>query len=266
MSETRISTLRFSPERPWVSVFMSVCARAIQRVHHDYGRWSVGPHWIMDRLKSHHMTKGAGIELADEPTVCAAITQEFLSSSAVAGIWKEQKRDEIRFFKIEREFPYESAVRKRVDMFIRKHVPSRMPGEQDKLQLRVVRWPSFVEAKRARLWYPVLVNGTQRLGPSQLSAIQRDIKKLRCEIRYRIENGRPQIYGHILLWGIYGNRTKGDSPTDILKKLSRNDENLELHSIRSFPVNWEIENRNDFEIPKVTMVLWLMLVEVHDSA
>jgi hypothetical protein len=218
----------------------------------------------MDRLKSHRMNKGSGIELADERTVCAAITQEFLASSAVAGIWKEKRRQEIRFFDIEREAPYKSSGRQKVDMFIKKRVPRRPRREQDKIQLRVVRWPSFVEAKRARLWYPTLSTGRRRLGPSQLPAIRRDIKKLRREIRYRIKKRMPQIYGHILVWGIYGAGKKGDSPTDFLKTLKRTDKNLELRSVRSFPMDWAQENRDAFEIPKVTMVLWLILVEVHE--
>jgi hypothetical protein len=264
--EVEMSTLLSLPERPWVSVFMSVCVRAIQRVHHEYGRWSVGPHWIMDRLKSHRMNKGRGIELADERTVCAAVTQEFLASSAVAGIWKERKRNEIRFFDIDREAPYQSSGRQKADLFIKKFVPRRPRRKRSQIQLRVVRWPSFVEAKRARLWYPALSKKRQRFGPSQLPAIRRDIEKLRREIRYRTKNRRPQIYGHILVWGIYSDGKKGDSPTDLLKALQRTDQNLELHSVRSIPISWTQENRDAFEIPKVTMVLWLLLVEVHVRA
>lgn len=243
-------------ERPWVSVFMGVCMRAIQRVHHDHGRWSIGPHWNMNSLRAFRMSKGRGIELADEPTVCAAITQEFLTSSAVAGIWEHGERKEIRFFDIEREAAYRSGKGKRVDLFVRKFVPCRGAAA-----LRAVPRPSFVEAKRARLWYPVLQDGSQRRGPSQLAAIRRDIRKLRVEMRYRKTQRKPRVLGHILVWGVYSGDQR-DSPTSLLEHLK--DENLAVQSLRLLPLDWtESDPRSTpFVFPKLTMVLWLLLAEV----
>ena len=72
---------------PWAKYFMELALRAIRRVHYEYGLWSIGQHWLTNQSEPLLLNMGYGIELADEPTVCAAIIQEYLNSPLVAGVW-----------------------------------------------------------------------------------------------------------------------------------------------------------------------------------
>jgi len=55
------------------------------------------------------MNQGFGIELADEPTVVAAIIQEFMTSTATSGWWE----DDLRFYAINREVKYTKEKKRR---------------------------------------------------------------------------------------------------------------------------------------------------------
>jgi hypothetical protein len=72
-------------EKPWVQVFLEIALRAIRRVHLEYGIWGGGRQWKMEGQRAAAINMGHGIELADERTVCAAISQEFMTSPSVTG-------------------------------------------------------------------------------------------------------------------------------------------------------------------------------------
>ena len=240
-------------EFPWVTVFMDLALRAIREVHHAHMRLVVGQQWEMNRPRSSSINKGPGIALADERTVCAAITQEFSASSAVSGIWKDGKRAEIRFFDIKSEAKYLSA-KGQVDLFIKKHVV--IPKS---LKLKVVRRPSFIEAKRARLQYPISESSKEKIGKLQTFRIRQDICKLRKEKEHREKNKRP-INAHILVWGVYSTASDSDSPSELFNGLK--DSGLTLRGIRSLPLDWHDPDFGQFTLPKVTRALWLLLAEV----
>ena len=110
-------------EWPWALVFIEIALRAVRRVHYEYGRWGIGRPWRMDAEKSRRINMGAGVELADELTVCAAITQEFIGSPSVAGRWVEAGNPTEWYFQIDREQRwYTKNPKEKVDIFIRKFV------------------------------------------------------------------------------------------------------------------------------------------------
>jgi hypothetical protein len=244
-----------SKEFPWVTVFMDLALRAVREVHYTHGRWSVGHHWEMDPERSTQINRNLGLTLADERTVCAAISQEFLGSSAVAGFWGK----EIRFFKVESEAPYfkrsKKGGRQRVDLLIKKFVPTANCSE-----LELVHPQAFVEAKRARLWYPNRGTSNKKSGAIQIEEIRKDIAKLREEKSYRKQVSGPKINTHILVWGVFSSDKSGDSPTEMINKLQKG---ISVRGIRSLPVDWTDSKPADrFTLPMLTGVLWLLLAEV----
>src|SRR6266542_2797570 len=109
----------------WAAVFIEIALRAVRRVHYEHGLWGIGRQWEMNRLKAQRINMGQGIELADERTVCAAITQEFMNSPSLTGLWTEEKDDgseeqQERYFTIDREKEYTDNSKK-VDIFIQKY-------------------------------------------------------------------------------------------------------------------------------------------------
>ena len=131
-------------EWKWATVFIEIALRAIRRVHYEHGLWGIGRQWEMKRLKARRLNTGKGIELADERAVCAAITQEFINSPSLTGLWVEEKGqpNQQRYFTVDREKQYTDKSKK-VDIFIQKYTL-----EDGKPVL--VPEPSFIEAKRAR--------------------------------------------------------------------------------------------------------------------
>ena len=71
----------------WAKIFIEIALRAIRRVHYEYGVWGIGHNFVKDPYMAWRINMGMGIEVADEPGVCAAITQEFMNSPTVVGLW-----------------------------------------------------------------------------------------------------------------------------------------------------------------------------------
>ena len=239
-------------DHKWAKIFIEIVLRAMRRIHYEYGIWGIGRQWEMNRSKTNLINMGHGIELADERTICAAITLEFMNSPAVTGFWVEKEKKEERYFTIDREYPYKSyKTNRKVDIFIQKYLNK---GRGKKLKLKEVPNPSFIEAKRMRIWYPDLKKGTAKPnGNAQLPEIKKDINKLRKELKCR------EILCHLLVWGIYqkGNN-KTDHPDDFIKNLK--DPNIELSQVRWLPIEWEHSDRM-----KVTKSLWIALAEVKSN-
>jgi hypothetical protein len=247
-------------ERKWAAVFIEIALRAIRRVHYEYGVWGLGRQWQMNRFKAARMNMGHGIDLADERTVCAAITQEFINSPSMTGFWIEEhgeKKQEERYFTVDREANYQRYPNKKVDIFIQKFAKqSKDKLEPDKLE--PVELPAFIEAKRARLWTSDIPNGTVRSGDIQDKAIRKDIRKLRAEMKFRNRLGKTAIRCHLLIWGltIYGeDQTPALGPEAFFKQFKL----VTLHCHRWLPIKWT----QDQSPPKVEEALWVGLAEVH---
>jgi hypothetical protein len=260
-------------ERKWVNVFLEVTLRAIRRVHYEYGIWGAGRQWKMGRDRTPLINMGYGIELADERAVCAAITQEFMTSPAVTGLWHEEgAEDELRFFGITREEKYESSDQKsrpeRVDLVLEKYEP----GSEGKLEVQEPR--SFIEAKRARLWQVNLATGDVQPGPQQMTEICEDIVKLKREQAARLDKKNEKIYIHLLVWGIYEESPNGeqatfaDHPHEFFEKIKNTSKtSLEAPYARWLPMRWETPSGGNpaKRCPSVSRAAWIGLAEIGEG-
>jgi len=242
----------------WATVFIEIALRAIRRVHYDHGMWGVGRQWEMNRIKAGRLNMGHGIELADERTVCAAITQEFITSPSVTGLWvpetEDGERPQERYFTIDREKKYTDGSKK-VDIFIQKY--ERKNKGQDPTP---VPEPSFIEAKRHRLWVPEITSGEAKREAPQVKNVKDDIERLRNEMKAQKE----KIHCHVLVWGLYDKDSPKDDPIHFFKNFG---DNVKMHQLRWLPTKWtspSIENiqNEDIEIPLVSKALWIVLAEV----
>lgn len=241
----------------WATIFIEIALRAARRVHYEHGMWGIGRQWEMNRLRARRLNMGQGIELADERTVCAAITQEFINSPSLTGLWVEEGQEsdqtkEERYFTIDREMEYTDKSKK-VDIFIRKY---RLANNKELIP--VIR-PSFIEAKRARRWVPDVKTGTARRESLQHQEVQKDIDKLRAEMIHT-----EDIHCHVLVWGVYQNESEEDHP---LKFFENFDDYVRLHQLRWLPVEWTCPSTEDIQhgqirIPAVKAALWIALAQV----
>lgn len=239
----------------WAEVFVEIALRAIRRIHYEYGIWGIGRQWKMRRENTEKINMAHGIELADEPSVCAAITQEFMNSPSVAGLWEDKGQTKDMYFGIEREKAYKFDKFKRADIFLQKFKRNKK-GDFDP-----VKCPSFIEAKRARLWSMNLSTGKARMSRSQHGDVKDDIKKLRKEMSYRVSQGLEQVLCHILVWGVYDKSRKTlCSPEAFFAKVG--DADIEMHKrVKWLPLVWDVSKKADNNI-KVTKSLWIALAEV----
>jgi hypothetical protein len=241
-------------QRPWTIVFIEVAMRAIRRVHYEYGMWGVGRPWEMNSEKALRINMGQGIELADERTVCAAITQEFINSPSVAGLWmKSDGTPEERYFHIDREQRYRTGEKQKVDIFIRKYKRS------DNGELTELPFPVFMEAKRARLWQPNLPEGTADKEALQVNEVKADVDKLRKE-----KNAwQNELNCQLLVWGVYEEDTK-DDPYQFFQQVGTG---VQIHQLRWLPLKWPVPSADDIRkgeqrFPSVESALWIALAEV----
>lgn len=245
----------------WSKVFLEIALRAIRRVHYEYGIWGLGQQRIMNSNTIKKINMAHGIELAEEVSVCAAITQEFMASPSVAGLWEYKKNvNEDRYFSIEREKKYDGNDN-RVDIFIQKY---KRDKKKDKDTYKPVAKPSFIEAKRASRW--TMKEGKVEGRPRTLTdKVKRDIEKLRKEMEHRkAKKNADEIYCHLLVWGVYKENSKTlCSPEIFFQKL--NDKDIKMHKpVKWLPLVWEVSKKDDNKI-NVTKSLWIALWEVEPS-
>jgi hypothetical protein len=251
-------------EHKWVTVFLEVALRAIRRVHLEYGIWGAGRQWKTGPGRPSLINMGPGIELADERAVCAAITQEFMVSPSLTGLWRGKGKTDVRFFAISREELYKSRRTKRaekVDLFIEKCQQTRLG------KFKVIEPPSLIEAKRARRWQINLKTG--RVKPysprTQIKAVLEDVLRLQDERKAR----KPKpVYIHLLVWGLYGDRANDplDHPTAFFQEVRRvSSSSCQLSGpyVRWLPMKWDSPaNATKSENPIVRSSAWVALAEV----
>lgn len=246
---------------PWAKRFIEIALRAIRRVHYEYGIWGVGHQWMRNKPEPHLLNMGHGIELADEPTVCAAITQEFANSQFVAGAWIEEDLESDvfegeRFWRIDREQYYEGS-QERVDICIQRYKRNQLSEEPVASGNRV-----FIEAKRARRWSTQISTGSLEPTSALVHRVKEDVEKLRCEMKTQQDKG-TEVHCHLLVWNIYENPS--DAPLEFFKKLQ--DPDVVVHQVRWLPISWTCPTYEEViagtvEPPRVTKSLWVALAEV----
>jgi hypothetical protein len=251
-------------EHKWVTVFLEVALRAIRRVHLEYGIWAAGRQWKTGPGRPDHINVGPGIELADERAVCAALTQEFMVSPSLTGLWENEGKTDVRFFAISREQLYkwpEAKQRKMVDLLIEKY-------EQTSLgKFEVIKPRSLIEAKRARLWQIDLETGDVSAGSpvTQISAVIEDVARLKEE-REAWEQEDKRVFLHLLVWGVYGDDSNHslDHPLAFFQEVrKKSGARLDGPYVRWLPTKWDPpENVEESGHPIVRRSVWVALAEV----
>lgn len=162
---------------PWTRFFAEIALRALLRVHHDYLLWSLPQKWRREYDAS-LLTCSPGAAFADEPSVCAAIVQEFMASRFVSGGWiagspsKRIKRGR-RYYRIVREALYPDGLSdERADLRL-----ERIDPAIDKPTGR----STFLEAKRAFQWTTHLID--RRIVVKSLrNGVRSDVEKVRTHL------------------------------------------------------------------------------------
>jgi len=206
----------------------------------------------------------------------ATIVQEFMTSPANSGWWE----DDLRFYTINREQKYTKCggnklvpSAKKADLVIERYEYNRERN----------RAPTWIEAKRARLWSPnVLTGGADPAPHPQNNAIIEDMKRLSGEKIRRMkasDEEKDQIFTRILVWGVYDNKAGvgEDHPSTFFNVLEKKSKEcftgrvlLGNPVVRWFPTAWEeqgnAEERGAEEqgnaLPIVTRAVWVLLAEV----
>jgi hypothetical protein len=248
----------------WARVFIEVALRAMRRLHLNYGWWDVGHHWLGKEARVQSINTGRGIELADERTVCAAISQEFLASPFTSGLWvDEDHKGRVagkRYWKILREVKYaaidavaEGEEKDRTaDYCLRRYRETK--ADKARYEEDPEGKNTVVEAKRTRVWTPRLADPSKIPRPrSNVGAIKKDIAKLR-----RMLHSTPdqEFYAHLLVWNVFEKR--GNRPQDLEDALR--DKAVRLHQTRWLPLTWTVSKRNPPE--RISRWLWIALLEV----
>lgn len=253
-SETDVYALEFD----WTKIFLEIAARAIRRIHFEYGTWGAGPQWLKGGKDVALINQGRGIEFADERAVCAAITQEFMTSQATSGIGPDTKP---RFFGVMREEKYRDSARS-VDILLEKY------ELQSNERYEVTKPRSWVEAKRARLWKPAIGVGADEpeAGRQQIHAVEEDVFKLIGEKKQHSE----EIYIHVLVWGVreFPETSDSDDPEnffrDVRNLLAKTSLQPTLHGPfkRWVPTAWHEQSGSLV----VTRAAWVALAEINRPA
>jgi hypothetical protein len=209
---------------------------------------------------------GYGLELADERAVCATIVQEFMTSPAVSGLWREQgaPKPKPRFFGISREEQYLTSSSEdrpeMADLVIEKF------EEQKNGTYNVSKPRSFIEAKRARLWRMDLKSGKVSRGARQTRKICGDIEKLVRESAERKKRRMEEIFVHVLVWGIYEEDLNGkplksaDHPKEFFDEVEKKSgAELRLHGVRWLPTKWNSPTEG---CPQIQRTSWIALCEI----
>ncbi len=256
------SKLEHTP--PWTRQFADICLRALLRVHLDYLDWSASQHFGRESVGSPLLT-GPGLALADELTVCAAITREFMTSRTVFGAWVDAQPGVAggqRYFRINREVKYPPnahSSKESVDMVV-----ERLDASQGAASPSPWR-PVYIEAKRAYCRTTKLRDGEPIVSSSQRSKIKEDIDALR-RIGNRLPITTVTPRGYILVWNVTGSSPKNSNATPA-QYFKTFDQNVLVWQTRFAPLCAEVGLAAAADTPtKVARWLWLVLAEVTDRS
>lgn len=256
--------------RIWREVFLEVALRAIRRTHYEYGIWELGQkELILDDFSS--LNQGLGIYYAPEETVRDAISQEIM----LTGLWKKHTIEkELRSYWIDREVRIEFELNKTTNSpFIKELFSGNETGKkyfdidivfkriEEKTKDGQETLPTLIEAKRYSHVNIDLQTKEIKIGRPQLSAINKDIAKLKLlldlfENKPLVIKSKPYkcFRIHLLVWGI---AKKGfNIRTDFISKLKYGKYlSLSEKSIKYLPIQWDSKMN-------VKKYLWIGLFEI----
>lgn len=258
----------------WHKLFIEIALRALWKTHLNYIQWELGHQWdiLNQKAEPEKLNQSNGIQLADEVTVCSAITQEFISSQLVSGIYHKKQN---RFYKIGREVPYKYydctdkiEKNKLIDIVIQ-----RYSNTTDSSSFKKV----LIEAKRVSGFPTKLFvneNSSKPKITNNIESASDDISKL-----ILINSRYNDLYYYVLIWGYCTNiqdknLTKGlIGPDYLMSELKKNirDADLSTKQIRWFPLEWNDYLQCDTEydgytkpcVPNgISKWCWVSLIEI----
>ena len=260
----------------WTEPFMELALRAIRKVHHDHLLWSINQNIDLDTDFS-RINMGNGIELADERLVCAAISQELISSRHSTGVYFESSKTKgsenaRRYYKLEREVKVPGG-KQSIDLISQRMDPADPNGDIYK--------KSLIEAKRGRKRKARYDGKEAKPGNYQYNAVAIDIFKLiDNRMGFKVNNENPNMY--VLVWDAVSYSETEKTAYTFLKEVKEklitidsartSDEGhdrkigkitLLMRDVKWLPLSW-IDPEKDSELLNLNVqsALWLMLVEI----
>jgi hypothetical protein len=238
----------------WNKAFIELALRAMRKLHIKYGVWGVGQS-VESKMDFKKLNQGPGIEIAEEKEVCAAISQEFISSRFTNGV---NLNGEARYYELNREVHFKNAdgSSEFLDLFIDRFKPD---------QNRFYRYPVFIEAKRYRRYKPNIVTGKISKPDDNFDDIKADIKFLeskKVSNDYRLPKSKYDgelrgSFTYVLLWDKIDIKKykKGKLIEDIKTNigLSTSNDSIEIGWL---PLTWT----DDL---KIENWLWVALIEIN---
>lgn len=249
---------------PWRNRFLNVIERTFVELNIEFVNYSIGQVANSETRKRTFDKSIQGIEFADELTVCSEIVNDSISSPMINGDLDEDNKQELKFYKINREITYSKDSIKRVDITVQrvnyeqiiKNGGGKLTSKQQKIAKRKYAI-AFIEAKRAKRYAKSILTSHPITGRLTCNELQKDIKS-----KFRnIPNGR---FNYILVWGIWNTTTeKNNTPEKYLKKLINGTKFKIDHKIRWIPLSWmAIDSTTPPQEATVEKWCWVLLGQI----
>ena len=266
----------------WNIIFIELALRAMRRLHREYGVWGTGQATAIDnKERIAKLNTGAGIELADERDVAAAINQEFINSPFTNGSVID---DQDRRYEILREVDFESKQENANDGMKKKYVDMVITRYSQKNGKIDYKYPSvLLELKRVPRFKPNTLTGEAEDSDLTvaINAVVEDLKrlnqinkrkksspsKLKSEAASHLitESGKKPFITCTFFWGTMEANQSETSLKKAINELKEEFDNTKAMEplIRYMPLTWDGNDKQDK--PKVTKWLWLCLYEADET-
>lgn len=142
---------------PWRNRFLNIVERTFVELNIEFVNYSIGQAANSEPRKRTFDKSIQGLELADELTVCSEIVNDSISSPMINGDLDDDNKQELKFYRVNREITYSKGSIKRVDVTVQrvnyeqiiKNGGGKLTTKQQKTARRKYKI-AFIEAKRAK--------------------------------------------------------------------------------------------------------------------
>lgn len=249
---------------PWRNRFLNIVERTFVELNIEFVNYSIGQVANSEPRKRTFDNTIQGIEFADELTVCSEIVNDSISSPMINGDLDEDNKQDLKFYRVNREITYSKDSIKRVDITVQrvnyeqiiKNGGGQLTVKQKKTAKKKYK-VSFIEAKRAKRYAKSIL--TNQFIKGRLTC-----DELRKNIKAKFRNTPTGRYNYILIWGVWNKTTeKNNTPENYLNKLLSGTKFKIDHRIRWIPLSWDIlDSESPPETPEVDKWCWVLLGQV----
>jgi hypothetical protein len=251
---------------PWKDRFLNVVERSFLELNIEFVNYSIGQIANSESRKRIFDPAIQGLEFADELTACSAIVNDCISSPLINGDLDQDNKNDLKFYRVNREIAYSKSSIKRVDITVKRvsyeQIIKKAGGRLNKMQVKAAKknyMIGFIEAKRAKRYPKSHLTNELVSGKWTYTELQKNIQD-----KLRIDPAKKR-YNHILVWGIYNNtQERNNTPKYYLDKLCEGAHFKIVPKIRWIPLSWDIFNDN---IPPKNIVInrwcWIILGQIH---